>query len=138
MQRRKIVLLLIMSMLILSACAKTEEKKSSVNQTQSEEENIEKALNGTWELSNSTIDFGEELCFDNGTVTYAAYVLSNKDNASESAGVYSVSNHQIKVNINGHITYFNYSYENDELILSRTMDDGADAGETRIYKKVNE
>lgn len=136
----KNILFIILSFTLIigmTACSKNSEKQNNTNNTQGEEEKIESELKGTWELSNSTINFGEELTFNNGKVACKSYVSSTKNNPSESSGEYSISNNQIIVEINGHVTSFDYSYENDELILSRKIEEGADAGETRIYKKIS-
>lgn len=117
-----------------AAPAKTEAALEAVRNS------VEEDIEGLWYYEDPEIGWHEEHYFRGGLVASLTWLDSAPEKASNDVGKYEVLDGQIRrQSLNtDYVIYCDYYYEGDELVLSWYVDDGRDAGSSRVYRKISD
>ena len=101
---------------------------------------VEEDIEGSWYYEDAEIGWHEEHYFCGGLVASLTWLDDAPEKASNSVGEYEVLDGQIRRRSldTDYVTYLDYYYEGDELVLSWYVDSGRDAGSKRIYRKISD
>lgn len=117
-----------------AASAKTEAALEAVRNS------VEEDIEGLWYYEDAEIGWHEEHYFCGGLVASLTWLDSAPEKASNGVGEYEVLDGQIRRRSldTDYVHYYDYYYEGDELVLSWYVDDGRDAGSSRVYRKISD
>lgn len=99
---------------------------------------IEQCLQGTWAYFHEDTGYGEILEFDNGQLYYTSYVAADRSKDSHITGTYRITDENLITTLNDFDTHFDYELKDGRLSFSWFIESGADAGNTRIFRQLEQ
>lgn len=101
---------------------------------------VEEDIQGLWYYEDAEIGWHEEHYYCGGLVASITWLDAAPEKANNGVGEYEVLDGQVRRRSfeTDYVTYFDYYYEGDELVLSWYIDSGRGAGSSRIYRKVSD
>lgn len=101
---------------------------------------VEEDIQGLWYYEDAEIGWHEEHYYCGGLVASLTWLDDAPEKASNDVGEYEVLDGQVRRRDlkTDYVTYLNYYYEGDELVLSWYIDSGRGAGSSRVYHKVSD
>lgn len=135
--RKAISLVLVLCIIsILCACGNDRTKPEPTVPSISLSDSVEAILQGSWSYQDVETGFNEVFTFRNGSFSYKTHLDNIPSSGSENSGSYEIKDGYIKtVFANGFENELEYELNGTNLVLSKYIDSGADAGNTRIYEK---
>lgn len=142
MKKPMAFLLSIVLCLNLCACGASAEINSGTTtktddiSKKSQSQIIDEMLQGVWYWEDEVAS--EEFYFDKGRFSYDIFVKAAPEGGGFSTGSYSIKDGYIRIGIDRDrdvILLYPYEFEDGELIFTRKIDSGYDAGTTRVYRK---
>lgn len=139
--RKTVSFLLALAVIIsLSACGSgsVESKATEPKSTKagiSLSDSIDALLQGSWSYHDET-GYNEIFSFSNGNFSYKTHLDNIRDSGSENSGSYEIGDGYIRLVFkNGYVNDITCELSGTNLILSKYIDSGADAGTTRVFVK---
>ncbi len=136
------VVALLMIALPLLKKPKTEISVPAEKETVLEEvrNSVEEDIQGLWYYEDAEIGWHEEHYYRGGLVASLTWLDDAPEKASNDVGEYEVLDGQVRRRDlkTDYVTYLDYYYEGDELVLSWYIDSGRGAGSSRVYHKVSD
>lgn len=122
--------------LVLCACGSNSTKTEPTVPSISLSDSVEAILQGSWSFHDGETGFNEIFSFSNGSFSYKTHLDNFPGSGSENSGSYEIGDGYIRLVFkNGFVNDITCELSGTNLILSKYIDSGADAGTTRIYEK---
>lgn len=101
---------------------------------------VEEDIQGLWYYEDAEIGWHEEHYYCGGLVASITWLDAAPEKANNGVGEYEVLDGQVRRRSfeTDYVTYLDYYYEGDELVLSWYIDSGRGAGSSRVYRKVSD
>lgn len=122
--------------LVLCACGSNNTKTEPTVPSTSLSDSVEAILQGSWSYHNEETGLNEVFTFRNGSFSYKTHLDNIPGSGSENSGSYEIKDGYIKtVFANGFENELEYELNGTNLVLSKYINSGVDAGNTRVYEK---